>query len=135
MSFDKERFINEVMLDWSYRVNDGIPDIKNEQHLILLRTVLEEKKMSAEIIDKVLENIRIIREGGVLSVPQFSGMIDTNDAFSSGSVEPIKLQTVVEQEPIQDDEEEDEEDDKVEEKVTEEKTNESNVCNCKEDSK
>jgi hypothetical protein len=48
--------INEIVSDWAYRVNDGMPDVKNPTHLKELRIVLKEMGIS-QIEDILIENL------------------------------------------------------------------------------
>ena len=48
--------INEIVSDWAYRVNDGMPDVKNPTHLKELRIVLREMGIS-QIEDILIENL------------------------------------------------------------------------------
>ena len=50
--------VSRLMLEWSRLVPDGIPDVKNEQHLDCLMKVLNEKyDLSEELMDLIYENI------------------------------------------------------------------------------
>ena len=48
--------INEIVSDWAYRVNDGMPDAKNPTHLKELSIVLNEMGLS-HIKDTLIENL------------------------------------------------------------------------------
>ena len=48
--------INEIVSDWAYRVNDGMPDVKNPTHLKELRIVLKQMGIS-QIEDILIENL------------------------------------------------------------------------------
>jgi hypothetical protein len=48
--------INEIISEWSYRVNDGMPDAKNPAHLKELSIVLKEMGLS-HIKDTLIENL------------------------------------------------------------------------------
>ena len=48
--------INEIISEWSYRVNDGMPDAKNPTHLKELGVVLQEMGLS-HIKDTLIENL------------------------------------------------------------------------------
>tara|TARA_Y100000004_G_scaffold169738_1_gene204254 strand:+ start:336 stop:1661 length:1326 start_codon:yes stop_codon:yes gene_type:complete len=49
--------INALIRDWSWRVNDGMPDPKNRNHIELLESVLRAHKYSEEFIREYLKNI------------------------------------------------------------------------------
>ena len=51
-----KEFIDEVITELSYRV--GAPDLKDNNHLIILRTIFEEKGLSYELIEKTMQNLR-----------------------------------------------------------------------------
>ena len=38
--------INQIVKEWSYRVHDGMPDIKNSLHMVQLRELLREYKIT-----------------------------------------------------------------------------------------
>ena len=48
--------INEIVSDWAYRVNDGMPDVKNPAHLKELGIELNEMGLS-HIKDTLVENL------------------------------------------------------------------------------
>ena len=48
--------IDKILLEWSHRVHDGMPDAKNPLHLIHLRESLEHLKIDGEVID-IMMNI------------------------------------------------------------------------------
>ncbi len=48
--------INEIVSDWAYRVNDGMPDVKNPTHLKELSIILNEMGLS-HIKDTLIENL------------------------------------------------------------------------------
>ncbi len=48
--------INEIVSEWAYRVNDGMPNSKNQTHLKELEIVLSEMKLS-HIKDVLIENL------------------------------------------------------------------------------
>lgn len=50
------KLINEIISEWSYRVNDGMPDVKNQAHLKELSIVLKEMGLS-HIKDTLIENL------------------------------------------------------------------------------
>ena len=50
--------INYLITDWAYRVNNGMPDPKDRNHLELLEDVLRDNKYSDEFIDKYISQIK-----------------------------------------------------------------------------
>ena len=49
--------INYLLKDWAYRVNDGMPDPKNRNHLELLKATLRNYKYSEEFISEYIDSI------------------------------------------------------------------------------
>jgi hypothetical protein len=56
MNMNLSELINEIVTDWAYRVNDGIPNPKNPAHLKELSIVLSEMGLS-HIKDALIENL------------------------------------------------------------------------------
>jgi hypothetical protein len=56
MNMNITELINEIVSNWAYRVNDGMPDVKNPTHLKELRIVLKEMGIS-QIEDILIENL------------------------------------------------------------------------------
>jgi hypothetical protein len=52
----KSELINEILSEWAYRVNDGMPDIKNPKHVDELGLVLSEMGMY-DIKNQLLQNL------------------------------------------------------------------------------
>ena len=49
--------IKKILVEWSYRLDDGIIDLENYKHLSILREVLSDMELSSEIIIEVMGNI------------------------------------------------------------------------------
>ena len=49
--------INALIRDWAWRVNDGMPDPKNRNHIQVLEAVLKAHKYPQEFIDGYLKNL------------------------------------------------------------------------------
>ena len=49
--------INKILIEWSYRLDDGIIDLENYKHLSILREVLSDMELSSEVIIEVMSNI------------------------------------------------------------------------------
>ena len=62
-----EKLINKILTDWSYRVNDGMPDINNPVHLISLTETLEELSIPRSAKQLLLKNLRKINEKDLVS--------------------------------------------------------------------
>jgi len=50
--------INHLITDWAYRVNNGMPDPKNRNHLELLEAVLRDYKYSDDFISAYIDSIK-----------------------------------------------------------------------------
>tara|TARA_B100001094_G_scaffold332491_1_gene404811 strand:- start:3147 stop:4949 length:1803 start_codon:yes stop_codon:yes gene_type:complete len=57
--------IEDILVEWAHRVHDGMPNPKNELHIIELRKSLEELNFPNDVIYKLIENI--INEEGLSS--------------------------------------------------------------------
>ena len=51
------KLIDKILTEWSYRVYDGMPNIKNPVHLIQLRESLEHLKIDEEVIDIMMNKL------------------------------------------------------------------------------
>ena len=71
--------IKKILIEWSYRLDDGMIDLENYTHLSILREVLSDMKIPSEVIIEVMGNItekeetkktlvRNIKSGGVYLV-------------------------------------------------------------------
>jgi len=49
--------INALIKDWAWRVNDGMPDPKNRNHIQILEAVLKAHKYPQEFIDGYIKNL------------------------------------------------------------------------------
>ena len=52
------KLIDKILLEWSYRVHDGMPNPKNPLHLIHLEDALNELSLPREVTKRVLKKIR-----------------------------------------------------------------------------
>jgi len=50
--------IDDILTDWSYRVPNGMPDPKNQYHLVHLKESMESLKVDGEVVDMVMDNLR-----------------------------------------------------------------------------
>ncbi len=50
--------LNKIVEEWSYRVHDGIPDVKNPLHIIELQSLLHEMKYPRKFIEGLLRRLR-----------------------------------------------------------------------------
>ena len=53
--------IEDILVEWAYRVHDGMPNVKNALHIVQLRESMEELNIPNDIIYKVIHNL--INEG------------------------------------------------------------------------
>ena len=49
--------IDKILTEWAYRVNDGMPNPKNTQHIIQLRESMEELNLPNKVIYEVIQNL------------------------------------------------------------------------------
>ena len=52
--------IEDIFVEWAYRVHDGMPNPKNPMHLVQLQESLDELKISRKVSEKLLNNLREI---------------------------------------------------------------------------
>ena len=50
--------IDRIVREWSYNVDDGMPNVKNSLHLVKLKTTLHEMKYSKKFVEELLEKLR-----------------------------------------------------------------------------
>jgi hypothetical protein len=50
--------LNNIVKEWSYRVHDGMPDMKNPLHMVELQRVLHERKYPRKFIETLLNRLR-----------------------------------------------------------------------------
>ena len=53
----KNAFIDNLVREWSWRVNDGLPDPKNRSHIIILEAVLRQYKYSESFINAYISQL------------------------------------------------------------------------------
>ena len=49
--------IEDILVEWAYRVHDGMPNPKNTQHIQELRESMEELNLPNNVIYEVIENL------------------------------------------------------------------------------
>ena len=49
--------IEDILVEWAYRVHDGMPNPTNPQHIIELRESMEELNLPNNVIYEVIENL------------------------------------------------------------------------------
>ena len=50
--------IDKILTEWSYRVHDGMPDLTNPMHLVILQESLDELHFPRRAKEKLLQNLR-----------------------------------------------------------------------------
>ena len=56
---------NQLIKDWAWRTNDGMPDPKNRNHLQLLEAVLRGHKYSEKFISAYIDSIQNLSEASL----------------------------------------------------------------------
>ena len=51
------KYIDKIIVEWAYRVSDGMPDARNSAHQLILREVLEEFGGEISDINESLDNL------------------------------------------------------------------------------
>ena len=49
--------IEEILVEWAYRVHDGMPNPKNTEHIQQLRESMEELNLPNKVIYEVIQNL------------------------------------------------------------------------------
>ena len=49
--------IEDILVEWAYRVHDGMPNPKNAQHIQQLRESMEELNLPNKVIYEVIQNL------------------------------------------------------------------------------
>jgi len=49
--------IEDILVEWAYRVHDGMPNPKNALHIVQLRESMEELNLPSKVIYEVIENL------------------------------------------------------------------------------
>ena len=57
--------IDDILVEWAYRVHDGMPNPKNTQHIQELRESMEELNLPNKVIYEVINNLINDDEGGL----------------------------------------------------------------------
>ena len=52
-----EQLINKILLEWSLRVHDGMPNKDNPLHIVQLRETLSHLKLSNKVTDLIIQNL------------------------------------------------------------------------------
>lgn len=120
-----KEFIADLITELSYRLVDGLPDLKNDNHLIILRQVMEEKGLSYDLIEKTMNNLRVPvkKNPNSTSPTKFSVDFDgvhSDQAESEPYINPIQPQDHADQDELpMDDRDPEERDTPADESVNE----------------
>jgi hypothetical protein len=49
--------IKKILVEWSFRLDDGMINLNNPKHISILREVLQDMKLSTKVVMEVIENI------------------------------------------------------------------------------
>ena len=49
--------IDDILVEWAYRVHDGMPNMKNPSHILELRESMEELNIPNDVIYQVIQNL------------------------------------------------------------------------------
>ena len=52
-----EQMINKILLEWSLRVHDGMPNKNNPLHIVQLRETLSHMKLSEDVTNLIIQNL------------------------------------------------------------------------------
>ena len=58
--------IEDILVEWAYRVHDGMPNPKNAQHIHELRESMEELNLPNNVIYQVIQNLINEEENPIL---------------------------------------------------------------------
>ena len=61
--------IEDILVEWAYRVHDGMPNPKNAQHIQQLRESMEELNLPNNVIYQVIQNLINEEENPILKKP------------------------------------------------------------------
>ena len=88
--------IDKILTEWSYRVHDGIPNLKNPLHMVELEHSLNELRLPKQVSEKLLQNLRQIKEDDIVKNK------DSGNTYVVKTHNP-KTQTVVKKDASEDD--------------------------------
>lgn len=87
-------FIDSLVRDWSWKVNNGCPDPKNRSHITVLETVLRQYKYSEDFIQAYISQLTEVsqfraknKETGNIVV--FKSKENMEKAIDAGTAEPL----------------------------------------------
>ena len=51
--------INKILIEWSYMLPDGIPNMKNSYHMVKLKEALKKVNFSDDLINELMSHIKM----------------------------------------------------------------------------
>ena len=100
--------LDVIVEEWAYRVHDGKPNPKNDNHIYVLSNLLYELKWPMVVIDGVIKNLREqenkfkARSKETGKIRYFKDKESMDNALDAGTVEPIEKPDKKKDEPEQD---------------------------------
>ena len=58
----KDPIIDKILTEWAYRVHDGMPDPKDNYHLVQLQESMKSLKVESEVIDMVMNHLYEVKK-------------------------------------------------------------------------
>ena len=55
--YNMNEIIEKILIEWSYRVNDGMPNPKNPQHIYILRQSMEKLNLPKDFIFEYIQSL------------------------------------------------------------------------------
>ena len=55
--YKMEQMINKILLEWSLRVHDGMPNKDNPLHIVQLRETLSHMKLTDDVTNLIIQNL------------------------------------------------------------------------------
>ena len=56
---NKDKILNEILDEWAYRVDDGMPNINNKSHKVILHNVINDLGYSDILTEKKEEKVQV----------------------------------------------------------------------------
>ena len=63
---DTNKFLEDILHEWSYRLSDGTPNLNNPAHIVELRKVVGEQGLPDEFVEEFMNNIHAQKDGTVV---------------------------------------------------------------------
>ena len=71
--------IDKILVEWAYRVDNGMPNPKNPLHLVHLEETLNELKLPRKVSEKLLQNLRQIKEIDIVKNKESGNVYDVQN--------------------------------------------------------